>query len=92
LVFTDTHGHDNLYDPKNVPYLKQTSETPLFSSTVPITTQSPHDAYQAILKDVGCSMYRDKHDLRIIQDVKNVAPSRILKSQQEVGGWPTYIP
>lgn len=92
LVFTDTHGSDNLYAKKNKPYLGQISKTPLFTSTVPITVQSPQDAYQVILKDVGNSIHRDTHDKRIIQDVKNIAPAHILKSQHQVGGWPTYKP
>ena len=92
LVFTDIHGNDNLYAPQNKPYRNQVSDKPLFISTVPITTENPQEAYHAILKDAGCSIHRDVHDQRIIQDVKTIAPARILQSQQQVGGWPTYTP
>ena len=92
LVFTDTHGKDNLYAPQNTPYRNQISQTPLFTSTIPITIQNPQDAYQSILKDVGNTLHRDEHDMRIIQDVKDMAPTRILQSQHQVGGWPTYTP
>lgn len=92
LVFTDTHGKDHLYLSKNKPYLAQISKDPLFSPPVPITIQSPEEAYQDILKDAGCSITRDPHDWRIIQNVKDIAPTRILKSQEQVGGWPTNAP
>ena len=92
LVFTDIHGKNNLYAPENAPYLKQISQTPLFTSTVPITIQNPQEAYQSILQNVGNTIHRDQHDQRIIQNVKNTAPTRILNSQQQVGGWSTYKP
>lgn len=92
LVFTDVHGKDNLYAPKNKPYLDQIVQEPLFEPPVPVTIQNPNDAYRDILKSVGCSITRDQHDQRIIQNVKDTAPTSLLKSQQQVGGWPTVSP
>jgi hypothetical protein len=88
LVFTDIHGRNNITSKKSC--LQQVSPHPLFTSPVPVTIQDPNDAYEAILRDAGCSLTRDEHDIRIINDLKAVAPARVVNSQEQVGGWPTW--
>ncbi|MFC1717883.1 polysaccharide lyase family 1 protein [Candidatus Poribacteria bacterium] len=88
LVFTDIHGRNNITSEESC--LKQVSLHPLFVSPAPVTIQDPNDAYEAILRDAGCSLSRDEHDIRIINDLKAVAPARVINSQEQVGGWPTW--
>jgi pectate lyase len=74
------------------------SDVPLFESYV--TTQSPQEAYQSILADVGANLPRlDPVDTRILQDVrkrgstlvgsKSKLPG-IIDTQADAGGWPRY--
>ena len=63
-------------------------------------TQSPKDAYSAILVHVGASLKRDAVDKRIINDVEKGTYEKVttaqgstnglIDSQQDVGGWPEY--
>ena len=56
----------------------------------PVTTESPAQAYENVLKSVGCTRpVRDVVDARIIQEVR-AGRGRIIDSQRDVGGWPTY--
>lgn len=55
-----------------------------------ITTQKAQAAYHAVLDGVGATLpTRDAVDLRVINDVKN-GTGKIIKSPDEVGGWPKY--
>jgi hypothetical protein len=53
-------------------------------ATVPVTTQNAKDAYELVLKNVGCSYKRDMLDARIINDVKHRS-GRFVDVQ---GGYP----
>jgi hypothetical protein len=77
---------------------KVRSPAPLFEPYV--TTQSPREAYEDILKDVGATVpHRDAVDARIIENVrrrnhtftgsKSGLPG-IIDSQADAGGWPEY--
>lgn len=61
----------------------------------PITTQSPQEAYEAVLANAGAILpIRDEVDSRIIAGVKgetDITGNGIIDSQEEVGGWPEYI-
>lgn len=65
--------------------------------TYPVTTQTAQDAYRSVLDEVGCSLWRDSVDTRIIQEVKTGTATYggltgeglgIIDSQTTVGGWP----
>lgn len=65
----------------------------LYKQSVPfetgsIVTQDAPAAYQAVLQSGGASLpRRDAVDRRIVEDVVK-GTGRIIKSQNEVGGWP----
>lgn len=50
--------------------------------------QTPAQAYETLLANVGCSLHRDAVDTRVINDVKNGTGS-LINTQTQVGGWPT---
>ena len=53
-----------------------------------VKTENATLAYEKVLKSGGASLpKRDLVDLRIVNDVKN-RTGRIIKSQNDVGGWP----
>jgi hypothetical protein len=67
------------------------------ATTYPVTTQSAQEAYNLVLDDVGCSLYRDSVDSRIIEEVRTGTATYggltgeglgIIDSQTTVGGWP----
>ena len=59
-------------------------------AVAPVRTQSPQEAYRAILDNVGATVpVRDAVDSRIVADVRNHT-GRIVDSQKAVGGWPAY--
>jgi pectate lyase len=56
--------------------------------TGPIKTNDAVTAYKQVLETGGATLpKRDAVDLRIVKDVKN-RTGRIIKSQEDVGGWP----
>jgi pectate lyase len=56
----------------------------------PVSTQTPQEAYEAVLGNVGAIVpARDAVDTRIIADVRN-RTGKIIDSQEQVGGWPQY--
>lgn len=58
--------------------------------TGPIETQEAPDAYRDILRHGGASLpKRDAVDERIVRDVEK-RTGRIINSESEIGGWPTY--
>jgi pectate lyase len=57
--------------------------------TGPITEEDASTAYQRVLDTGGASLpKRDAVDVRVVNSVRN-RTGKIIKSQQEVGGWPT---
>ncbi len=64
-------------------------------------TQPAAEAYEAVLKRAGVSLWRDAVDLRIVEEVRQgTATYRgsksgvagLIDSQEDVGGWPTIAP
>ena len=64
------------------------SGEPLFAAPIPVTTHTAFEAYDAVIRDAGCSNVRDSVDLRVLDDVANRRYGEYLRSQDEVGGWP----
>lgn len=60
----------------------------------PVDTQSPRDAYEAVLARAGASLRRDAVDTRIVEEVNSGKANfgrkknGIIDSQEDVGGWP----
>jgi len=67
---------------------QQISSQRLFTTQIPVTSESALSAYDRILKEAGCSRVRDAIDERIVSDVIHRRFGQIVKSQGEVGGWP----
>lgn len=84
--------------PEPSDFAKVRSDKPLFESYV--TTQTPQEAYESILADVGATLpKRDPVDTRIVEDVKKRATRfagskskipGIIDTQTDAGGWPKY--
>lgn len=56
-----------------------------------IISEDALSAYEKVLKSGGASLPKyDAVDLRIIEDVKN-RTGKIIKSQEEIGGWPDLV-
>ncbi|MES2694512.1 MAG: fibronectin type III domain-containing protein [Verrucomicrobiota bacterium] len=70
----------------------QMSNVPLFTSTVPITTQAADAIFDLVLDNAGVSHARDAADARIVNDVRNNNYTGRIESQADVGGWPTLNP
>jgi pectate lyase len=60
----------------------------LFTPPIPVTIQPAAEAYELVLEQAGCSHRRDSFDRRIIDNVRERRFGRIVRSQNDVGGWP----
>lgn len=67
----------------------QISNKLLFSPPVPVTIDNVENVYSKVLATVGCSINRDKVDKRILKNVRERIFSKQIKSQNDVGGWPS---
>ena len=83
----------NIVEPSSSPKIRRESRTcrSLKPMSAPaVTTEPPAQAYQSILKHVGCTRpVRDVVDARIVAEVR-AGTGHIIDSQEDVGGWPTY--
>ncbi len=68
-----------------------------FAVAQPEKTDSPEEAYRAVLRHAGASRVRDAVDLRIVQEVRqggftykgsNGSDNGLIDNQEDVGGWP----
>ncbi|HPO70741.1 MAG TPA: DNRLRE domain-containing protein [Anaerohalosphaeraceae bacterium] len=74
------------------------AQTPFPEAQIyPVATQSPQEAFESVLNEAGCSLYRDAVDARIVSEVRSGTASGsgqtgeglgIIDSQTAVGGWP----
>jgi pectate lyase len=56
----------------------------------PVTTESPRDAYEHVLKNAGATLpRRDAVDERIVNETRN-GTGHIIKWVKDVGGWPVF--
>ncbi|MBK5195766.1 MAG: pectate lyase, partial [Proteiniphilum sp.] len=67
--------------------------------SAPVITDAAQEAYKKVLAYGGCSLVRDIHDERYVQDVKEGSytfegsagsTKGLIDSQEDVGGWPEY--
>lgn len=84
VQLSDTKGREKLMPDA----LKQMQEKPLFTSPVPIPPQSADEVLRSVLEGAGCSHARDAVDERVIASVRKKKFQEVLRSQNEVGGWP----
>jgi hypothetical protein len=72
--------------------MRQVSERPLFTSTVPVSVQPAGAAAAAVLDTAGCSLgVRDVIDSRIVADARANRPARVQITQEGLaGGWRSY--
>ncbi|PYK60092.1 MAG: pectate lyase, partial [Verrucomicrobia bacterium] len=65
-------------------------QSPVPFPAPPVQTQSAEGAVELVLKKVGATLpRRDSVDARIVSDVRK-GTGKIINSEKEVGGWPTY--
>jgi len=81
---SDTKGRENLTEDA----LKQLQGSPLFTSPTPVQPEKAEEVLHGVLDSAGCSHKRDAVDQRIISDVRAKRFQKVLRSQDEVGGWP----
>jgi len=81
---SDTKGRENLMDDA----LKQLQDRPVFTSPAPIPPQAADEVLRSVLETAGCSQARDAVDQRIVTSVREKKFQPVLRSQEEVGGWP----
>ena len=59
---------------------------------IPIQEQRPEEAYQLVLKNVGCSHKRDTYDRSVIEQVEKgeawFGNKGIIDTPEQAGGWP----
>jgi len=84
-VFTDQKQRMRSAEPA---VLGQIARQRLFSSQPAVTVEKAEDAYRRVLASVGCSAKRDAVDRRILEDIDTRRFGRVVKSQDDVGGWP----
>ena len=81
---SDTKGRENLMNEA----LKQLQDHPVFTSPVPIPPQSTENVLRSVLESAGCSHVRDALDQRVITSVREKKFQPVVRSQEDVGGWP----
>lgn len=91
LIYSDGKAHYSLEHKKNQKYLEQISDTLLFQPKIPVTIENPDSSYENVIRFAGCYLARDKHDQRIIEDIKKKSIPRIISSQEDVGAWNTFV-
>ena len=91
LIYSDGKAHYSLEHKKNQKYLEQISDTILFHPEISVKVENPDSAYENVIRYAGCYLARDKHDQRIIKDLKNKSIPRIISSQEDVGGWISFV-
>ena len=84
VQLSDTKGRDKLMNDA----LKQLQDRPVFSSPTPISPQGAEDVLRSVLESAGCSHSRDAVDQRIIISVREKKFLPVVRSQNDVGGWP----
>ncbi len=62
---------------------------PFLQPPVPVTVDTPVDAWGKIVRDAGCSLHRDAVDRALIAELKSLGKAgRIIKSEPAAGGDP----
>lgn len=60
---------------------------PHFSPDIPVTIETPEEAYASVIDQVGCSRSRDDHDTRLITHLKSLGTlGSIIDSEEDVNG------
>jgi len=97
IVFTATarprfYVQDNVF-PETMKLFSNESQVSISDQPFPappVRTSSAQQALEAVLAHAGASLpRRDAVDARIVEQVRK-GTGRIIDSQREVGGWPTY--
>lgn len=85
-----TANNSDMFEPLEVNGRKLFTIVKTPYPVAPVRTQSPKEAYEAVLESVGAVVpVRDAVDARIIADVRD-RTGKLIDSQTEVGGWPAY--
>lgn len=66
----------------------QMADAKLFSPPVPVTVEPADVAAARVLAEAGCTTKRDAVDERVLAGVRARKFGHVVKSQDDVGGWP----
>ncbi len=66
----------------------QMADAKLFSPPIPVTVETAEVARKRVLAEAGANVRRDAVDQRILENVRTKKFGHIVKSQDDVGGWP----
>lgn len=84
VKLSDTKGREKSVDAA----LKQMQDAPVFTSPTPIAQQNADEVLHSVLEGAGCSHARDAVDQRVVSSVREKKFQPVVRSQEEVGGWP----
>lgn len=84
VKLSDTKGREKSMDAA----LKQMQDAPIFSSPVPIAAEGAEEVLRGVLEGAGCSHARDAVDERVVKSVRKKEFLPVVRSQNDVGGWP----
>ncbi|MGV3663712.1 MAG: hypothetical protein ACO1TE_26310 [Prosthecobacter sp.] len=84
VKLSDTKGREKSMDAA----LKQLQDAPVFTSPVPIEPESAEEVLRGVLAGAGCSHARDAVDERVVKSVREKEFLPVVRSQNDVGGWP----
>lgn len=84
IRLSDTKGREKSMDAA----LKQIQDRPAFTSPVPIPPQNADEVLRSVLEAAGCSHVRDAVDKRVVKSVREKEFLPVVRSQDDVGGWP----
>jgi hypothetical protein len=87
IQLSDTKGRENLKDAA----MRQIQDRPVFTSPTPIPAQNADEVLRSVLESAGCSHKRDAVDQRVIASVREKKFLPVVRSQEEVGGWPELV-
>lgn len=84
VKLSDTKGREK----KMNAALLQLQPKPLFSVPVPVMPAPRDEVLRRVLEEAGCSHSRDTVDERVITSVRERKFQPVVRSQEDVGGWP----
>lgn len=84
VKLSDTKGREKLMEAA----LGQLQPQPLFAAPVPVKAAPREEVLRSVLEGAGCSHTRDVVDERVITNVRERKFQSVVRSQEEVGGWP----
>lgn len=84
ITLADTKGREE----QKPAALRQIQEAAVFRSAVPVAPEDEETVLRGVLEGAGFSRVRDAVDARVVRAVRERQFQPVVRSQNEVGGWP----